>query len=68
MSEDISSDDLESLGSGQVYALEQFAVDELVLVRNVNRKDDFWPVRSPRSPFGPLSLDRKSPPADVWSR
>ena len=42
VSEEPSSGD--SFGSGQVYALEQFAVDELVLVRNVNRKDAFWPV------------------------
>ena len=26
------------------YALEDFAVSELVLVRNVNRKEPWWPV------------------------
>ncbi len=29
-----------------VYPLDQFAVDELVLARNVNREEPFWPVCS----------------------
>ncbi len=29
---------------GSAYALEDFAVSELVLVRNVNRKEPWWPV------------------------
>ena len=65
MSEDISSDDLASLDTGQVYPLDQFAVDELVLVRNVNRHDDFWPVRQSRPLFLQSSPDGCSHPADV---
>ena len=30
-----------------MYPLDQFAVDELVLARNVNREEPFWPVCSP---------------------
>ncbi len=29
---------------GSAYALEDFAVSELVLVKNVNRKEPWWPV------------------------
>lgn len=29
---------------GSAYVLEDFAVGELVLVRNVNRKEPWWPV------------------------
>lgn len=66
MSEDISSDDLASLDSGQVFALDQFAVDELVLVRNVNRQDDFWPVGWPRLLCGGAIPHGTSHLPDVW--
>ena len=35
------------MGEEVVYPLDQFAVDELVLARNVNREEPFWPVCSP---------------------
>lgn len=37
-----------------MYPLDQFAVDELVLARNVNREQPFWPVScSPYRLFQP---------------
>ena len=40
-----SGEEPASLDTGLVYPLSDFAIGELVLVRNVNRKDAFWPVR-----------------------
>lgn len=56
------------MDTGLVYALSDFAIGELVLVRNVNRKDTLWPVRScPRcAAFSHLAFSGKQRQSHLW--